>query len=204
VNGAGGLTLRGLSCWHPHAGLMAIGRKGVESRGRTFGHRGPLAIASTAGIPQPFRSELRDLCRKEPFRTDLERAGWHGLDDMPRSVILAVVWVDTETRITGDIMRAAIAAAYGAHELRYGNYADGRVAIHTDPSRLMRLPEPVPCKGSQGLWYVPANILGQLAVQLRPHPNFHFYRDAFGAFARDTSEPIGSEGHTTQPNPTEG
>jgi hypothetical protein len=174
--------LRGLSLWNPHAGLMAIGAKGVESRPRTFGVRGSLAIQATVGIPAKHRRAPELLMFEPAFAKVLHPQNWFTLDDMPRGAIVAVVWVDTEVR-TSNTIRLTIAATYGPDELKYGWYEDGRVAMLTDRARLMRLPTPVPCSGKQGLFELPPNVLGPIAAQLRSHPNFRFHRDAFGAFA---------------------
>lgn len=176
--------LRGLSLWNPHAGLMAIGAKAVESRPRTFGVRGPLAIQATLGIPPKHRRAPELLMTEPKFAKRLHPHRWFTLEDMPRGCIVAVVWVDGEVR-TSEAIRLTIAATYGADELRFGWYEDGRVAMLTDVSRIMRVDPPVPCMGKQGLWEVPADVLGPLAVQLRGHPNFKYHRDAFGAFGDD-------------------
>lgn len=176
--------LRGLSLWNPHAGLMAIGAKGVESRPQTFGVRGSLAIQATLGIPPRHRRSPELLMTEPAFAKRLHPNGWFTLEDMPRGAIVAVVWVDSEVR-TSETIRLTIGATYGADELKYGWYEDGRVAMLTDRDRLMRLDPPVPCLGKQGLWTVPADVLGPVAAQLRAHPNFKFHREAFGAFAND-------------------
>lgn len=196
-------TLRGLSLWNPHAGLMAVGAKGCETRPRTFGHRGPLAIQATKGIAAKHRAHPEAMMQYASFRKALNPHGWFTLDDMPRGAIVALVWVDTETVITGDLMRATIAQAYGPDELKFGWYEDGRVVIHTDRAKLIRVDPPVECAGAQGLWTVPAPVLGMLAAQVREHPNFRHYVNAFGALAgtRDRWHGIQQQQHEQHPAP---
>ncbi len=171
--------LRALSLWNPHAGFMATGDKQVETRGKKFGILGPLAIASTISIPAEHRGPIAAEMAQNPWRAMLAAHGWTTLESMPRGNILALVWVTAETKMT-DATFLSIRETYGDKELGLGYYAAGRVAIHTDASRLIRLPTPVYAKGSQGLWTVPILTAGAILEQIREHPNFPHYRAAFG------------------------
>lgn len=177
--------LRGLSLWNPHAGFMAIGAKGCESRGRKLGLKpGPLAIASTISVGADYRADLEDDMRNVPsWRRVLEPEGWRNLESMPRGCIVALVWVTAEVLVSGNLMRRAIMDAYGPDELDFGHYADGRVAIHTDRTRLIRIPNPVHVRGSQGVYRVPIDTVRAVVAQARNHANFTHYRAALGAIA---------------------
>lgn len=167
-----------LSLWNPHAGLMSVGAKSVETRGQRFGIQpGPLAIASTVAVPAQWRPSVLELWHKPTFQKWLKPNGWPSLESMPRGTILCLVWVLSETQI-GPITRRAIRANYGADELEFGHYADGRFAITTDRDRLIRLPSPVAITGKQGVWYADQSARDAIRAQIEKHPHYPHYRDA--------------------------
>lgn len=170
--------LPALSLWNPHAGLMALGAKAVETRGQRFGIQpGPLAIASTMGVPAQWRASVTALWNKPEFQKWLTPNGWTSLEAMPRGQIVALVWVLAETEI-GPIVRRAIRANYGGDEMAFGHYADGRIALTTDRDRLIRVPPGVLISGKQGVWYADQKTRDQLRAQLETHKHYSFYRDA--------------------------
>lgn len=171
--------LPALSLWNPHAGLMAIGAKGVESRGRKLGVTpGALAIVSTIAVAREYHDQLNAQIRTDPFRKVLAPHGWTSLETMPRGCIVALVWVMAELFAT-EMVRETIRIQYGRDELAFGYYnAPGRVAITTDVDRLIRLPDPVYARGKQGLWYVDAETRARIRAQVAGHKNFKHYRDA--------------------------
>lgn len=167
-----------VSLWNPHAGLMALGAKGVETRGGRLGFQpGPLAIASTMGVPAQWRPGVAAHFNDPTFRKWLEPHGWTSLEAMPRGCILALVWVLAETEI-GPITRRAIRANYGADEMAFGFYSDGRIATTTDKDRLIRLAEPVYITGKQGIWYADQITRERIRAQLEGHKLYPHYRDA--------------------------
>lgn len=173
------IGLPALSLWNPHAALMAIGAKAVETRATRFAVTGPLAIASTVAVPANHRAWAQNLCYRDPFKRALEPHGWGHLDSMPRGCIVALVWVLGEVTI-GPLVRETVRATYGRDEMEFGFYDDGRVAMTTDRARLIRLPQPVHVKGKQGKWFVDRDTRAAIRAQIDTTPMFlEHYRDAF-------------------------
>lgn len=172
--------LRAVSLWNPHAGLMAIGAKNVESRGQKMGIPiGPVAIASTVAVGAEYRAPLTEQMQKDPFRKWLRPEGWTNLESMPRGCIVALVWTLGEYSAT-ELIRQTILRTYGRDELEFGYYnAPGRVAIMTDPDRRIRLREPVPVRGKQGVWYVTPETCAAIRPQIETDPMFRHYSDYF-------------------------
>jgi hypothetical protein len=169
--------VRALSLWQPWATLLAAGVKRVETRDWLTNHVGALAIHATASVPQPYRDDAEALVlHSPPFRDPLRRLGVSTLEGLPHGAIVGLVRVTTEHHV-GAMTRDAIAAAYGPNELALGNYAAGRVAIHTDAAVL--LPYPIPCRGDRRLWHVPDAVAVRILEQMKSHPMFPQYRDAF-------------------------
>jgi activating signal cointegrator 1 len=170
--------MRGLTLTAPWGSLVARGEKRIETRPHGTRYRGPLAIHQAKGLRgllQPGErlsdSELEDrlelLCHKDPFRRAL--TGGLILPELgqaqPRAKIVAVcelhdvlTAVDAIEAIADGTVDAAV------HELRFGNYTRGRFAWLLRDVR--RLPEPVECRGMQGLWPVPPNVRDRIAAQL--------------------------------------
>jgi len=180
--GAGGLSricavvvrerrdeMKALSVWQPHASLIAIGAKAIETRSWYTKYRGPLAIHASVKL---MREQWR-MCMHEPFRSALTGAkllflDGHGIKDLliipTGAVITTCNLVDVRYMLQGKLYRyengAVIAGGEipmpGEPELSFGDYTPGRFAwILKD---VQKLPEPIPAKGQQGLWTVPPEI----------------------------------------------
>lgn len=152
--------LKALSLWQPHATLMALNEKRVETRGRYMHHRGPLAIHAA----QRWTAGIRALLSAEPFRS---RLAYHGITagnvthaTMPRGAIVAVVCV-TECWDTGTQLPAS------EIERAFGNYAYGRYGIWTTDLRPLR--RPVLCRGRQGLFNLPPDVEAEVIAQVGEH-----------------------------------
>lgn len=63
--------MKAITTWQPHASLIAIGAKPIESRSWRTQYRGPLAIHAAKRFPEPMR---RLAYHTEPFKTVLGRA----------------------------------------------------------------------------------------------------------------------------------
>jgi hypothetical protein len=158
---------------------MAFDEKRFETRGPTFPrrHRGELAIAASLSFP----SECRTLCRREPFRAVLARAGLLGdvgaatneaaRDRLPLGVIVAVVEVVDYCNaemvapsavhqrcyswVSDDCQRPQNPAP---HEHDFGDYSPGRTIILT--ANLRRLARPVPVERIRKGVPTPGGALG--------------------------------------------
>jgi hypothetical protein len=144
-----GRAIRALTVWQPHATLVALGEKALETRSRPTSYRGPLAIH--AGKHFPVKQQK--LCFTKPFFSVLWGAGVRTLADLPLGMVLAIgeltaVLPTTSPEITKRLTE---------QEADCGNFAPGRWAWFLENVRL--LPEPIPARGMQGLWtWRPARI----------------------------------------------
>jgi len=135
--------MKALTLYQPHATLVAIGAKRVETRKLKWGYRGPLAIhASLSNI-------WLDLCAEEPFRSVLAAAGFCGPADLPLGKIVCVTSIRdcvSADRVPLEKLRYSAAP----HEIAFGNYRPGRFAYVLGDVR--RLHPPLLATGHQGLW----------------------------------------------------
>lgn len=143
-------TIPCLSLWQPWATLVEIEAKINETRSWATSYRGPLAIHAakmwTVG-------EQGSICFQEPFQSTLRKhLGGIAKPRFPFGAILCIVdlWGCEEIDATN--------APHG-DELAFGDYTPGRFMWITRPSRLLRLPKPVPYKARQRLFRIPTNIL---------------------------------------------
>lgn len=125
-----------LSLTQPWATAVAMGIKRIETRSWGTTYRGPLLIHAAKGFPKwarEFAEEERALGRI-PSR-------------LPRGALVARCLL-VDVKRTQDTETTAI-------ERLYGDYAPGRFAwILSD---IEPLPEPIPARGSLGLWEWEAN-----------------------------------------------
>lgn len=128
--------MKAITLWQPWATLVAIGAKQIETRAWATSHRGPLAIHAAKHSPAWALS----LAVTPPFFQALADVSY---PVMPCGYIVATCWLDSVFRITAT-------NAPGEPERSFGDYTPGRWAWWLE--RVYRLPEPIPAKGSQGLW----------------------------------------------------
>jgi len=123
-----------LSLMQPWASLVALKHKRIETRSWTTIYRGPLAIHASKGMP---------LWAKEVCEDETER-GLLPPDSLPLGAIVAVCRL-------ADVRRTEIVEpTLSENERRLGNYEPGRFAWFLED--VDALPEPIPAKGSLGLW----------------------------------------------------
>lgn len=145
--------MHALSLLQPWASLVAIGAKRVETRSWGTKHRGPLLIHASLG-KEAMLELPPDL--EELMVSYLHKAGVYGA--LPRGVILAVVRLADVQRIPENI-------ALPYSERQFGDFTPGRFAWFME--ELHRLPIPIPCRGSLGVWSVPADISKAVRDSLR-------------------------------------
>lgn len=161
--------MKALSLLQPWATLIMLGYKHFETRSWATKHRGPLAIAASAG------KQGREACAPG---TDLAiMLANHNLtfDDLPCGVIVGVCQVDSMHKMdeTWDLV-------LGEVELACGDYTNGRYAWAL--SHVQAFPTPVPCKGALSLWEVPTDVENQFPLSSSPLP------ETFRAEARQWEE----------------
>jgi hypothetical protein len=146
--------LKAISLWQPWASLMAQGIKHFETRGRLTHIRGLVAIHAARQHGYPSIS-FAEFCLQTL-----------GTMDLPLGKVLAVgeLWDCWKTEHVTSLREPISAAALSAAELQCGNYEAGRFVW---PFRnMVRLKEPVECKGRQGFFNLPPEVEAKVRAQL--------------------------------------
>lgn len=161
--------MKAISLWQPWATLVALGEKKIETRAWRTTHRGTLAIHAT----QKMTREMKLLCETEPFASSLDRVFAAG-DELPLGAIVAVCeLVDCAqiVRAYRPLLENTFAVRANGNviiptdsERAFGDWIDGRFAWILKDTR--RLDYPVPCRGAQGLFDVPRDVLARIEAQL--------------------------------------
>lgn len=139
MDGAGD-DMKVLTLTQPWASLVAIGAKKIETRSWNTNYRGPLAIHAAKGFPE----EAKDHWYKMIFQVELFAGGYTGIDDLPLGMVIATCELVNVVRIDGHHIPRI------EPELSFGNYSLGRFMWFL--KGIVRLPEPIPARGSLGLW----------------------------------------------------
>ncbi len=148
-------TIKSLSLTQPWGTLIAIRAKRIETRSWSTAYRGPLAIHAAKGLPK----DTLALFFTQPFASVLRAEGFSHPSELPRGAVIAICdlvgVVPTRTMTNGGCRWDGPDGRRYAYELTeqeeaFGDYSEGRYAWLLDNVR--PLPEPVPAKGSLGLW----------------------------------------------------
>lgn len=148
--------MKALTLYQPWATLVAIGAKKIETRSWYTAYRGPLAIH--AGKNTKFILGKHSMLSEEPFYSTLmDDAVWH-LGMLPLGCVVAecnLVHVKEMSEL--QVFPACKSHVYKGREWlltdqerAFGHYAVGRFMWLLDDIQI--LPQPVPAKGSMGLW----------------------------------------------------
>ena len=133
--------MKALSILHPYAALIAAGIQTIETRSWYTPYRGPLAIHAS----KRFSRDDYDYSAFY-FGDVLIGAGYRGYEDFAKGAVIAVAEL-VDCRSTNDFeWRMSLPDS----ERRYGDY--GRDRFGWVLSDVRRLPDPIPAKGSLGLW----------------------------------------------------
>lgn len=157
-----------LSLWQPWATLIAAGSKHIETRSWSTNYRGRLAIHAA----KKSTRQLDELCIEPgPIRDALERTGHlvASADQMkltlPVGVVVATCYLadvfpvdagEQYFRIGGGAL-AKVTLPPPEPERSFGDYTAGRYAWLLIEVR--SLPTPIPCRGAQGLFDLPDEVL---------------------------------------------
>lgn len=168
--------MKALSLWEPWASLVAIGAKKIETRSWETRHRGWLAIHAS----KTWRYDSEEQCRREPFARTLRQHGyepntaiwrqWGSV--LPLGCIIAVAYLDRCFEFTQNVTYEfpdGCRIVLAEPELSFGDFAPGRfgwVFPH-----VYRLATPVPCRGHQSLFDLPADIEAQVRGQIGEVPS---------------------------------
>ena len=147
--------MKALSLTQPWASLVAIGAKRIETRSWSTSYRGRVAIHASKGFPR----DAKELMWQEPFLGCLREAGivrfniflgiaGEGEANMPVGAVIATAAISDVWRINrpGDAERWGLSK----QEIAFGDYSVGRYAWFLRD--IEPLAEPIPAKGSLGLW----------------------------------------------------
>jgi len=130
--------MKAISLIQPWASLIAAGAKEIETRSWGTAYRGDLAIHASKGYRKGGKKGFAELLEEWPFNTVLP-PGY----DYPRGYIVATCKLIDCIKITGYDLPGLV-------EQHFGDYMPGRYAWYLD--EVMVLDEPIPAKGSLGLW----------------------------------------------------
>ena len=137
--------MKAITIHQPWASLIAHGHKRFETRSWRTNYRGPIAIHAGKKIE---RQAVLMLAR------DHTRI-WHKITPLPTGCIVAVAELkDCWKSLDGKLIEAQPPGEKRVrfaetHELIFGDYTPGRYAWELANVRLI---EPIPAKGRQGLW----------------------------------------------------
>jgi hypothetical protein len=150
--------VKALSLTQPWATLVALGAKRIETRSWSTSFRGPIAIHASKRFPR----DCQELCANEPFLSVLKAAGFTNTNELPNGAIVAMCRL-VHVFLTGDTLnyhdrsrtiRGPNGLTYEItpQEIAFGDYSPGRYGWAL--AEVCRLPQPIPAKGSLGLWNV--------------------------------------------------
>jgi hypothetical protein len=165
--------MKALTLWQPWATLIAIGAKPYETRSWKTAYRGPLIIHAARRLTRLDRQN----CQTEPFRGRLLAQGFETPDDLPRGAAVAVG--DLITVAPTEVLRTTLTQ----DELPFGDYRDNRYAWKL--ANVHRFSEPIPARGSQGLWNWPLQTLYTFGYGDTGSETLHRLRDDLDALVVD-------------------
>jgi hypothetical protein len=169
----------------PHATLVAIKAKQIETRSWATSYRGPVAIHAGAGLgPVGGIDGLAELVDEELFHEALEQfwkpgASWDSYalaQRLPRGVIVAVAtlemchythllpWRDGVFPVRFIQRNETISWLLTDQERAFGDYSPGRFAWFLSDVRPLRTP--LPYRGAQGLRRLPDDAAAQVEALL--------------------------------------
>ncbi len=153
--------IRALSLLQPHASLVALGEKHIETRSFQRTYLGPIAIASSAAWKAAAkRRAFEDTDFAEAWRRHRDLI--ESVDDLPLGMIVAVArivaYLPSELIVAMDRKRERRSrlvlegVTCGESEIAFGDYSRNRFGwVLAD---VHRLTAPVPCKGALGIWKI--------------------------------------------------
>jgi activating signal cointegrator 1 len=154
--------MKAISLWQLWASLMAVDAKRIETRHWSTQYRGELAIhAAQRKVKRELEEYLGDpVFRHALFPDTADDTIWFPdqlIEEIPFGAVVCVV----EIYDCWPVERIISLQRYGsAAELAFGNYDPGRFGFLTRNCR--RLAQPVPTRGFQGFWDLPAAIEAQV------------------------------------------
>lgn len=138
--------MKAITIWQPWAGLVASGIKKNETRSWLTNYRGTIAIhaakqAVQIGWLRYLSEEAAEVIGRRLELPDI----FNAVETFPVGCILGTAELVDCIKITPEFI-----AALDYDELMVGDYTLGRYAWVLENAKMF--PEPIPSKGSQGLW----------------------------------------------------
>jgi hypothetical protein len=149
--------VRALTIWQPWAALIVGEQKRVETRAWAA----PASVVGTRVAIHAAKTPTNlPVAREQPFAAALMRAAAAGPlnpdEPLPLGAFIGSAVIARVEEMDG----LTLTDRFSTEERAFGNYAHGHYAWHlTDVHALAR---PVPCKGAQGLWTVPPDLVSRL------------------------------------------
>lgn len=139
--------LRAISLWNPHATLMVLGEKRLETRPQNTNIRGRVFIHSAQS------RAWKPMIEQVEFFEALAR---HQVlpEDLKYGYILGSVEIIHSDRISSEDSVKCLQSNLTASEFAFGDYSVGRYWWETKNPQM--LAKPIPFKGQQGFFWVPA------------------------------------------------
>jgi len=171
--------MKALSLWQPWASAIAMGAKRIETRSWSTTYRGPLLIHAaqrwdnkTGRIDVCYHEEIwKDVFPAYESSSEKERIWWWMGRTLPVGTLLAVADLvdckptDYLTSTDSTLFRSVWNLRHWEREQQLGDYSPGRCGWVL--ANVHALPEPIPYKGSQGLFNIddPAIVMKLEALQ---------------------------------------
>lgn len=158
--------IRCLTLWQPWASLLASGTKRYETRSWSTPYRGLLAIHAAkrwAGAERLAwqRAMTQLVSRSTGDRIAAAGAGFWaavGPCDLPLGAIVGLGQL-----ASCELMDQALIESQDEDELAFGDWRPGRYAWRIE--QVIRLPEPIPLKGRQGMWTLSEDVASLVREQ---------------------------------------
>ena len=157
--------MKAVTIYQPHASLAAIGAKKFETRSWATNYRGPIAIhAGKVFAPhdQHNFSDVRFLLAAMDvlFPSASDGLSYGALYGLPRGAVIATADLIGCHKIISHRLYGSKGRIEMGHmgrflfspenELLFGDWTPGRYAWEL--ANVQMLPQPIPCRGQQGLW----------------------------------------------------
>jgi hypothetical protein len=154
--------VRAISLHQPWASLIAQGAKTIETRSWRTPYRGLLAIHAAKVVSR----DLLVLAEPAAYDQATIDAVYRALKDPPRGAIVAVA------RLVKCLPTAPQGSPYvnlwvqrlSHQEVAFGDFRPGRWGWVLEDVRA--LSEPVPCRGQQGIWPLPADVWAEVEARI--------------------------------------
>lgn len=146
--------MKAVTLWQPHASLMRLGVKTIETRGWWTTYRGELAIHSAKALT----NEMHESWAVPAIRLAFREAGIDDFWSLPQGQILCVVNLFACTNTEN------FDPALKEREFYFGDFSPGRFGWATTELKVLK--EPVKCRGFQQIWTVPPDVEAKVRAQI--------------------------------------